>query len=67
VEAFFSSISSNKAQNNHLCTNSQVLDTEDGQQQHYQTLMSLKLTYSSKELKSYTTFRTMGGSAATVP
>jgi hypothetical protein len=66
VEALFSIISTNKAQNILLCISSKELGTRGGQQQHCQTLMSLKLAYTPEELKSYTTFRTTGVSAATV-
>jgi hypothetical protein len=64
---FFSSISPNKAQKSLLCTGSQELGTNCGQQQHCQTLMLLELACTPAELKSYTTFRTRGVSAATVP
>jgi hypothetical protein len=67
VESLFSNISSNKAKNNDICSNSQKLGTSGGQQQYCQTLTSLELAYSHEELKSYTTFRITGVSAATVP
>jgi len=67
VEALFSSISSNKAQKSFLFASSHELSARGGQQQHCQTLLSLKLAYTPEELKSYTTFRMMGVSAATIP